>query len=81
MFPVSVWRVLAAALGLALVPAQYQVTRSDPLARLAGVLRSAKSRYIVVGISAIIYIQGVQHVWPGRDQSDSLLSSQHQGNK
>ena len=84
MFPVTVWRVLAAALGLALVPAQYQVTRSDPLARLAGVLRSAKSGYIVVGISIlsiiIIYIQGVQHVWSGREQSDSLLSSQHQGN-
>ena len=46
MFPVTVWRVLAAALGLALVPAQYQVTRSDPLARLAGVLRSAKSGYL-----------------------------------
>ena len=81
MFPVTVWRVLAAALGLALVPAQYQVTRSDPLARLAGVLRSAKSRYIVVCISILsTYIQGVQHVWSGRDQSDSLLSSQHQGN-
>ena len=48
MLPVSVWRVLAAALGLALVPAQYQVTRSDPLARLAGVLRSAKRRYLSV---------------------------------
>ena len=48
MLPVSVWRVLAAALGLALVPAQYQVTRSDPLARLAGVLRSAESRYLSV---------------------------------
>ena len=40
--------MLAAALGLALVPAQYQVTRSDPLARLAGVLRSAKRRYLSV---------------------------------
>ena len=48
MLPVSVWRVLAAALGLALVPAQYQVTRSDPLARLAGVLRWAERRYLSV---------------------------------